>query len=75
MPRKRQSDGSRQYQTKKRRLADTKNTETLKALLRGCETEAELREWMGAFNATSAPTEAKEYCAALIRQRGVDDEM
>lgn len=74
MPSEHQQGDSGQYSSAKRKLADTKNVETLKALLRGCATEDELRDWLGAMNATSAPTEAKEYCAALIRKRREDDE-
>lgn len=70
MPHKDQTrqKGAGQYQSRKRRIASEKNTETMKAILRGCESEAELREWLGAMNAVDSSAEAKRYCAALIMQ-------
>jgi len=68
MPSEYQTGDSGQYTTEKRKLMDTKNDMTLKALLDGCGDEAELRDWLGAANATSASTEIKEYCAERIRE-------
>jgi hypothetical protein len=68
MPSEYQSGSNGQYSTEKRKLMDTKNDLTLKALLDGCDSESELRDWLGAANATSASAEIKKYCAERIRE-------
>jgi hypothetical protein len=67
MPSENQQGDSGQYTTEKRKLMDTKNDMTLRAILDGCESKDELMDWLGAANATSASTSIKEYCAERIR--------
>lgn len=61
------------WDSQKHKLMAQKNVATLKALLRGVQSEQEAREWLGAANKADASTEIKEYCAHRIRQLDSDE--
>jgi hypothetical protein len=63
-----QRGNSSQYQSEKHKLVSQKNDMTIKALLRGCQREKELREWLGVLNELDASTNCKRFCAERINE-------